>query len=64
VRSDTLTLCGSAFGPASLSSITTEEFDLQDSQYAGDLVTGTLGNGGPPLTIATDTGDVELTRLD
>lgn len=45
-------------------SITTEEFDLQDSQYAGDLVTGTLGNGGPPLTIATDTGDVELTRLD
>lgn len=45
-------------------SISTEEFDVQDDQYAGARVDGTLGGGGPSLTIETDTGDVELSRLD
>ncbi|MFC7095934.1 DUF4097 family beta strand repeat-containing protein [Halobaculum marinum] len=37
---------------------------LSDSTRTDDLVTGTLGEGGPTLDIETDTGDVSVSALN
>ena len=44
--------------------VSTQGLDLADGAQGETLVTGTLGDGGPALTLETETGDVVLTALD